>query len=173
LIIGSGAGGSTTANVLAEQGFEVVVLEEGERHTVADYGQSPTKAMNLLYRNRGIMPIMGSVPIGYVEGRTLGGSTEINSGFWHRLPPEFLMRWQARFNLSDFTQDSLAEHFEWAEKILISRPAPWPLAKIDRGFQPWRRSNAVVRARSETSGKRLRKQQHLLSRMPKGGKAGS
>jgi choline dehydrogenase-like flavoprotein len=81
-------------------------LKKENANTVADYGQSPTKAMKLLYRNRGIMPIMGSVPIGYVEGRTLGGSTEINSGFWHRLPPEFLMRWQAKFNLTDFTQDT-------------------------------------------------------------------
>ncbi len=128
LIIGSGAGGATTASILAEQGFEVVVLEEGERHTFADYGQTPTRAMNMLYRNRGIMPVMGSVPIGYVEGRCLGGSTEINSGFWHRLPPEFLMRWQARFGLADFSQESLDQHFDWAESMLNvgNHPGPWP-----------------------------------------------
>jgi choline dehydrogenase-like flavoprotein len=128
LIIGSGAGGATTASVLAGHGFEVVVLEEGERHTLQDYGQTPTSAMSKLYRNKGLMPVMGSVPIGYVEGRCLGGSTEINSGFWHRLPPEFLMRWQARFNLVDFSQDSLDEHFDWAEDMLsVSNHAgPWP-----------------------------------------------
>lgn len=130
LIIGSGAGGATTASVLAENGFEVVVLEEGERHTLNDYGGRPTEAMQKLYRNKGLMPVMGSVPIGYVEGRCLGGSTEINSGFWHRLPPEFLMRWQARFNLVDFTQEALEPHFDWAENILAvqDRQGDWPMS---------------------------------------------
>jgi choline dehydrogenase-like flavoprotein len=149
LIIGSGAGGSTTAHVLAEKGFEVVVLEEGEKQTLADYGQSPTKAMKLLYRNRGIMPIMGSVPIGYVEGRTLGGSTEINSGFWHRLPPEFLMRWQAKFNLTDFSQDTLSEHFDWAEKTLSVglHPGPWPKSTevFNRGVEAMQWSGQEVK----------------------------
>ena len=81
LISGSGACGTTTATTLAQEGFDVVVLEEGGRHPLSSYGQAPTKAMQLLYRNRGMMPIMGSIPIGYVEGRCLGGSTEINSGF--------------------------------------------------------------------------------------------
>lgn len=85
LIIGSGAGGATSAAVLAENGFEVVVLEEGDRQPISEYGQAPTQSMQKLYRNKGLMPVMGSVPIGYVEGRCLGGSTEINSGFWHRL----------------------------------------------------------------------------------------
>ncbi|MBU6453350.1 MAG: GMC family oxidoreductase [Cyanobacteria bacterium REEB67] len=118
LVIGSGAGGATTANVLAEQGFEVVVLEEGDRHPLSSYGQAPTTAMRQLYRNYGMTPIMGKVPIGFVEGRCLGGSTEINSGFWHRLPPEFLLRWKARFGVEDFSNEILEPHFEWAEEAL-------------------------------------------------------
>lgn len=128
LIIGSGAGGTTTATTLAQEGFDVVVLEEGGRHPLSSYGQPPTKAMQLLYRNRGMMPIMGSIPIGYVEGRCLGGSTEINSGFWHRLPPEFLLRWQARFGLRDFSMEALQSHFDWAEEKLHvqDRNGDWP-----------------------------------------------
>jgi choline dehydrogenase-like flavoprotein len=129
LIIGSGAGGATTANVLADQGFEVVVLEEGDRHALSSYGQKPTQAMRQLYRNFGMMPIMGRTPIGYVEGRCLGGSTEINTGFWHRLPPEFLLRWKARFGLADFSQEILEPHFEWAEeslKVGTRGPDDWP-----------------------------------------------
>src|SRR5581483_11671324 len=97
LVIGSGAGGATTAIELAQAGFEVVVLEEGSRHGLDSYGKSLPQAMQLLYRNRGMTPILGSVPIGFVEGRCLGGSTEINSGFWHRLPPEFVLRWTKQF----------------------------------------------------------------------------
>jgi choline dehydrogenase-like flavoprotein len=140
LVIGSGAGGATTANVLAEQGFEVVVLEEGDRQPLSDYGQPPTQAMRKLYRNSGMTPVMGKIPIGYVEGRCLGGSTEINSGFWHRLPPEFLLRWKARFGLEDFSGDLLDRHFDWAEDALhvgLRGEAGWPKSTqvFNRGIQ--------------------------------------
>lgn len=115
LIVGSGAGGATTAVELASAGFEVVVLEEGARHGLESYGRGVPSAMQTLYRNRGMTPILGSVPIGFVEGRCLGGSTEINSGFWHRMPPEFVLRWVNQFGIRDFSIESLEPHFEWAE----------------------------------------------------------
>lgn len=118
LIVGSGAGGATTAIELAKAGFDVVVLEEGQRHSLQSYGQSSTKAMQLLYRNRGMTPIIGSVPIGFVEGKCLGGSTEINSGFWHRLPPEFALRWVKQFEIDDFDLAGLESHYNWAEELL-------------------------------------------------------
>lgn len=118
LIIGSGAGGATTAVELADAGYEVVVLEEGGRPTLDAYGQGVPKSMQTLYRNRGMTPILGSVPIGFVEGKCLGGSTEINSGFWHRMPPEFVLRWVNQFGIRDFTIESLEEHFVWAESHL-------------------------------------------------------
>ena len=112
LVIGSGAGGAVTALVLAEAGFDVLVLEEGGRHDAKDYGRQPTEAMKHLYRQRGMTPILGPVPIGYVEGRCLGGSTEINSGFWHRTPREILLRWRAQFDLSDAEDTDLLPHVE-------------------------------------------------------------
>ena len=92
LIIGSGAGGATTALELASRGRDVLILEEGREWPSDEYGMSPTAAMQSLYRQRGMTPIMGSTPIGYVEGCCVGGSTEINSGFWHRTPAEILLR---------------------------------------------------------------------------------
>ena len=118
LIIGSGAGGSTTALELASAGLDVTVLEEGAQHALQEYGQGTTWAMENLYRRRGMTPILGKIPIGYVEGACLGGSTEINSGFWHRTPREVLARWQAQFDLSGATSDELAPHFEHAEQLL-------------------------------------------------------
>ncbi|MCB9586954.1 MAG: GMC family oxidoreductase [Polyangiaceae bacterium] len=127
LVIGSGAGGSTVAYELARRGFDVVVLEEGGHFELADYGQPAPVAMRQMYRKRGMTPILGGVPIGYVEGCCVGGSTEINSGFWHRTPPEVLLRWQTQLGL-DIASSELDEHFEWAERELrvgVSEQA-WP-----------------------------------------------
>lgn len=128
LVIGSGAGGAVTAWVLAEAGLRVLVLEEGRRHDLADYGAPAHVAMPRLYRRSGMTPILGRVPIGYVEGACLGGSTEINSGFWHRAPRETLARWAAHYDLRDATEASLAPHFQWAEDKLGVElwPGPWP-----------------------------------------------
>ncbi len=153
LVIGSGAGGATTAIELAQAGFEVVVLEEGSRHGLDSYGKSLPQAMQLLYRNRGMTPILGSVPIGFVEGRCLGGSTEINSGFWHRLPPEFVLRWTKQFQINDFTVESMDEHFAWAEeKLKVTEPPeilPKSTAIFKRGVEAmgWS-ARAVPRAAS-------------------------
>jgi choline dehydrogenase-like flavoprotein len=128
LVVGSGAGGTVTALTLAEGGREVVVLEEGPRGTAADYGGTPTAAMARLFRARGMNPIMGSVPVAYAEGCCVGGSTEINSGFWSRPPAELLAHWKYEFNIVDASERDLLEHYAWAEHELGVGPIrmPWP-----------------------------------------------
>jgi nucleoside-diphosphate-sugar epimerase/choline dehydrogenase-like flavoprotein len=129
LVIGSGAGGAVTALELARAGIDVTVLEQGKRHDrTKTYGTGSTEGMKHLYRRRGMTPIVGSVPIGYVEGMCVGGSTEINSGFWHRTPAEVLLRWQTQFDLDGASVEELAPHFAWAEELLgVSVSGkPWP-----------------------------------------------
>ena len=118
LIIGSGAGGATTAQVLASSGVNVLILEEGRRWGLADYGNNCPEAMRKMYRRRGMTPILGSVPIGYAEGRCYGGGTEINSGFWHRTPPEILLRWKAQYDLASAYPKDLEPHFKCIEEML-------------------------------------------------------
>jgi len=118
LVIGSGAGGAVTALELARNGLDVCVLEQGSRWDLSAYGRSSAEAMRRLYRGRGMTPILGRVPIGYVEGACVGGSTEINSGFWHRTPREVLLRFKAQFDLQHASADELAPHFASAEELL-------------------------------------------------------
>jgi len=144
LVIGSGAGGTVTALTLAEAGREVLVLEEGPRVTPADYGGTPTQAMGRMFRARGMNPIMGTVPVAYAEGCCVGGSTEINSGFWSRPPAELLAHWKYEFNVADAAEADLLEHYAWAERALRVGPfgRPWPpsTAVFDRGLRAmgWR-----------------------------------
>ncbi|HZR26132.1 MAG TPA: GMC family oxidoreductase [Vicinamibacterales bacterium] len=118
LVVGSGAGGVVTAHALAHAGVDVLLLEEGPRGPAGEYARWSPDAMERFYRRRGMTPIVGRVPIGFVEGRCLGGSTEINSGFWHRTPPEVILRWQSQYALADTTPESLEPHFAWAEDLL-------------------------------------------------------
>jgi choline dehydrogenase-like flavoprotein len=90
--------------------------------------------MRRIYRRRGMTPILGRIPIGYVEGACLGGSTEINSGFWHRTPREVLLRWKAQFDLADSSPEELAEHFEKAEDWLRVSTYGGPLPKSTQVF---------------------------------------
>ncbi len=128
IVIGSGAGGSTTAYELAKRGYDVLILEEGGRYPLSQYGAETPEAMRRLYRRRGMTPIMGPVSVGYVEGCCVGGSTEINSGFWHRTPREILLRWKIQFDLADATPEELAPHFDWAEEAVNvgHSPKEWP-----------------------------------------------
>src|SRR5581483_5160964 len=118
LVVGSRAGGVVTAHALAPAGVDVLLVEEGPRGPAGEYARWSPDAMERFYRRRGMTPIVGRVPIGFVEGRCLGGSTEINSGFWHRTPPEVILRWQSQYALADTTPESLEPHFAWAEDLL-------------------------------------------------------
>ena len=118
LVIGSGAGGAVTALELARQGRGVTVLEAGPRPDLSTYGADPTVAMARLYRNRGMTPILGPVSIGFVEGRCIGGSTEINSGFWHRTPREALARWAAAWDLQEASPAQLDAAFDEVEQLV-------------------------------------------------------
>jgi hypothetical protein len=135
LVIGSGAGGATIARTLAELGHDVLVLEEGHRVPSARYGGSSADAFPTFYRNRGMTPIMGPIPIGFVEGACVGGSTEVNSGFWHRTPAETLIRWNAVYGMEDIGPDAMEPHFAWAEEALGVGPFAGALPPSTQVFQ--------------------------------------
>lgn len=128
LVIGSGAGGAVTALELAERGRNVLIVEDGEPVPDQPCDPGETATMARLYRHRGMTPIVGRVPIAYVEGRCVGGSTEINSGFWHRPPHEAVLRWKAQYDLDCADLAELQPHWEWSEAMLDVgvHPGPWP-----------------------------------------------
>lgn len=133
LVIGSGAGGAATAATLAEHGYEVLILEEGPNIDTATMATNSTDAIRRLYRNGGITPILGNQTIAFVEGRCVGGSTEINSAFWHRLPEESYQRWAADALVQDLSPSLLEPYFERLERELsvsLLRPDRIPRSSI-------------------------------------------
>ncbi len=99
LIIGSGAGGATTAAILAEAGLDVLVVEEGpwvEQGSVVPFS---LEQMDRQYRSGGVTVALGLPSIAYTEGRCAGGGTEVNSGLYRRPPAETLDRWRREYEI--------------------------------------------------------------------------
>src|SRR5262249_27321998 len=93
LVIGSGARGAGTAAPLASAGGTVTVLEEGPWVDAASLEPFSLDEMVAKYRHHGLAAAFGNPAIAYAEGRCVGGSTEINSGLYHRLPDHLADEW--------------------------------------------------------------------------------
>ena len=120
LVIGSGAGGATTAAVLADAGFDVLVVEEGEWVEQGSVTPFSLQQMDLQYRGGGVTVALGLPSIAYTEGRCAGGGTEINSGLYRRPPEDLLQRWAIDFRVADLDADevmSIANEVEQAISV--------------------------------------------------------
>lgn len=121
-VVGSGAGGAVTAVRLAEAGRDVLVLEEGHRYDPDSVEPFSLEELATRYRHRGLSASLGSPAIAYAEGRCVGGSTEVNSGLYHRLPGEMVARWARTYAIDDFAEAGLDRYAEELETDLgVSR----------------------------------------------------
>lgn len=144
LVIGSGPGGSMTATVLAEAGLDVLLVEEGEDLTV-DSAPSYTMAeMDQKYRAGGLTTTVGKTNVTYIEGRCVGGASEINAALYHPPHDATLDRWAREFKIAGFGADTLRPHFAAIEDEVGVNPrqeGEAPNSKLlERGAQAlgWR-----------------------------------
>jgi choline dehydrogenase-like flavoprotein len=137
LVIGSGAGGAFTAALLAEAGRTVTVVEEGPWIDPDALEPFSLEEMVAKYRHRGPTAALGNPIVAYVEGRCVGGSTEINSGLYHRLPDHLAAEWQRSYRIDEFTPEALAGYADRVEdQISVTRvpgAPPASSAAIERG----------------------------------------
>ncbi|MGB3536386.1 MAG: GMC family oxidoreductase [Microcoleaceae cyanobacterium] len=117
-VIGSGPGGAITACLLAEAGRDVLLIEEGDFLPLESCAPFSKQEMVQKYRNGGLTAAFGKPKIQYVEGRCVGGGSEINSGLYHRTPIEILEKWQTEFEVDALTETDLKPHFEACEKAV-------------------------------------------------------
>jgi choline dehydrogenase-like flavoprotein len=123
VVIGTGAGGAPAARELAERGHAVVMLEEGEYFTRADFTGRAIDMQRRLYRDLGATVSVGNVGIPIPVGKAVGGTTTINSGTCYRVPDRVLGKWRDEHGLVDFTPDYLAPYYEKVEQVLQVAPA--------------------------------------------------
>jgi choline dehydrogenase-like flavoprotein len=137
LIIGSGAGGASVADVLTRAGLDVVMLEEGP-HTPAQIAEPfASEALLRNWRCGGLTAALGRPPIVYAEGRGVGGGTEINSAIFQRADGKLLDEWAERYGIDDFGVDELSPFYERAERAVnvsfTASPLGAPSEILERG----------------------------------------
>lgn len=124
LVIGSGAGGAVTAARLARAGRVVTVVEEGPWIDPDAMEPFSLEEMAAKYRHGGLSAALGAPSIAYAEGRCVGGSTEINSGLYHRLPSELAQEWRQKYQIDEFTSEVLDRYAAAIEQELSVSSLP-------------------------------------------------
>jgi choline dehydrogenase-like flavoprotein len=137
LVVGSGAGGATTAATLAAAGRTVLVVEEGPWVDPDAIEPFSLDEMVVKYRHHGSSAALGTPPVAYAEGRCVGGSTEVNSGLWHRLPDHLVEEWARTYDIDEFSPAALAAYAERVETdqsvSFVPGAPPLSSALLERG----------------------------------------
>ncbi len=122
VVIGTGAGGGTTAEILARTGLSVLLVEEGRLYHQKDFKMDELSAYARLYQD-GMSRVTRDGAIAILQGRCVGGSTTVNWTSSFRTPDPTLRYWADRLGLDSLTPEAMAPWFEGREQR--HNMSPW------------------------------------------------
>jgi len=125
LIVGTGAGGGVTADLLSAAGLRVVLVEEGPLRSSTDFKMRESDAYPELYQESAARKTADKA-INILQGRCVGGSTTVNWTSSFRTPPEVFDFWQSQFGLQELSASSMSSWFAVMEHKLWVRPWDTP-----------------------------------------------
>ena len=120
-IVGSGAGGGIAAEMFANAGLAVVLIEEGPLATSSQFRMREADAYPQLYQESAARKTRDKA-INILQGRCVGGGTTVNWTSSFRTPPATLQHWRRAFGIEGFGVDDLAPYFERVERQLSITP---------------------------------------------------
>jgi choline dehydrogenase-like flavoprotein len=118
VVIGTGAGGAVVGRELAEAGLAVVLVEEGRYFDRKDFTGRTFEMHQKLYRRGGSTFSIGNVPIPIPIGKTVGGTTTVNSGTCYRTPDRVLASWAKDLGLTELSPEHMGPYFDRVETVL-------------------------------------------------------
>jgi choline dehydrogenase-like flavoprotein len=117
VIVGSGAGGGVSAEILALSGLSVLIVEEGALKSSRHFKMREAEAYPALYQESAARKTADKA-INILQGRTVGGSTTVNWTSSFRTPAATLDYWRRNFALAGYTPDALDPWFRMMEERL-------------------------------------------------------
>jgi len=123
VVVGSGAGGATIAKELSEAGRQVVVIEAGRHFTREDFNLRMDFAFVDMYWDGGQVMTVGAPMFLLPQGKTLGGTTTINSGTCFRMPHRVLKKWHIDYGLWQITEEELDLYYSAVQEYLFVQKA--------------------------------------------------
>ena len=124
-IVGTGAGGGTAAEILADAGLSVVMIEEGPLATSSDFRMRESDAYPQLYQESASRKTKDKA-INILQGRCVGGGTTVNWTSSFRTPEATLDYWRSAFGVEGFGVADLVPWFERMERRV--NVVPWTVA---------------------------------------------
>lgn len=119
VIVGSGAGGGTAAELLTNAGLSVIIVEGGPLKSSKDFVMEERTAYPDLYQQAAGMKTSDKA-IGIFQGRAVGGSTTINWTTSIRTPDPALAYWASKKSVVGLSTDELTPWFKKWNSGLIS-----------------------------------------------------
>lgn len=106
-IVGSGAGGGCAAAVLAEAGFDVVVLDKGSYSSESDFTHLEPEALRDMYLY-GMRLTTSDLGVQIIAGSTLGGGTVVNYSTSFKTPETTLQEWARVSGIDAFVSGEIS-----------------------------------------------------------------
>ena len=117
VVVGSGAGGGVTAEILAQAGLQVALVEEGPLVGAAEFRMREREAYPRLYQESAARQTLDK-GITILQGRCVGGGTTVNWTSSFRTPQRTLAHWSGALGLSTMSEAALAPWFARMEERL-------------------------------------------------------
>jgi choline dehydrogenase-like flavoprotein len=124
VVIGSGAGGGVSAEILSQAGLDVALVEEGPLASSSEFRMREREAYPRLYQDSAGRQTRDKA-ITILQGRCVGGSTTVNWTSSFRTPAQTHAHWRAAHGLAALTDAAMRPWFERMEARLGI--APWPV----------------------------------------------
>ena len=123
VVIGTGGGGAVAAARLAEEGFDVLMVEAGELVTGEELDEEEGPLFARLYADQGLRATT-DLGVSLFQGGVVGGGTTVNWMVMYRTPDWVLDEWADYHGIEGMRAADLAPYFDRIEAESHTREVP-------------------------------------------------